>query len=129
MINNNLYALLIGVGDYTKMNSGNLPTYKMDLALLGTALTFKLKLAKENMRLMAGDDKNGFVPTADLARAISGFNKLLGDEDTFIFYFSGHGNKKSLVFKKYDGMDLTDLNNVCNINSCNMNEDEGNTQY
>ena len=98
MINNNLYALLIGVGDYTKMNSGNLPTYKMDLALLGTALTFKLKLAKENMRLMAGDDNNGFVPTADLARAISGFNKLLGEEDTFIFYFSGHGNKKSLVF-------------------------------
>jgi len=98
VINNNLYALLIGVGDYTKMNSGNLPTYKMDLALLGTALTFKLKLAKENMRLMAGDDNNGFVPTADLARAISGFNKLLGDEDTFIFYFSGHGNKKSLVF-------------------------------
>ena len=39
--------------------------------------------------------------------------------------------KESLneFLKKYDGMDLTDLNNVCNINSCNMNEDEGNTQY
>ena len=98
MINKNLYALLIGVGDYTKMNTGNLPTYKMDLALLGTALTSKLKVAKENMRLMAGNDNNGYVPATDLARAISGFKKLLGEEDTFIFYFSGHGSNKSLVF-------------------------------
>ena len=90
--------MLIGVGDYTKMNTGNLPTYKMDLALLGTALTSKLKVAKENMRLMAGNDNNGYVPATDLARAISGFKKLLGEEDTFIFYFSGHGSNKSLVF-------------------------------
>lgn len=102
MINKNLYALLIGVGDYTKMNNGNLPTYKMDLALLGTALTFKLKLADENMRLMAGDDNNGFVSTTDFARAIAGFRNLLGEEDTFIFYFSGHGSGKSLVFS--DGL-------------------------
>ena len=98
MINKNLYALLIGVGDYTKMNSGNLPTYKMDLALLGTALTFKLKVDKEKLRLMAGDDNNGFVSVADLARAISSFNKMLEEDDTFIFYFSGHGSGKSLVF-------------------------------
>lgn len=98
MENKNLYALLIGVGDYTKMNSGNLPTYKMDLAMLGTAFTFKLKVAKENMRLMAGDDNNGFVSAKDLARAISSFKNLLGKEDTFIFYFSGHGSNKSLVF-------------------------------
>lgn len=98
MINKNLYALLIGVGDYSKMNNGNLPTYKMDLALLGTALTFKLKVAQENMRLMAGDDNNGFVSTTDLARVMSGFKKMLGKEDTFIFYFSGHGSDKSLVF-------------------------------
>lgn len=98
MENKNLYALLIGVGDYTKMNNRNLPTYKMDLALLGTAITFKLKVAKENMRLMAGDDNNGFVSATDLARAIAGFKELLGEEDTFIFYFSGHGSNKSLVF-------------------------------
>lgn len=102
MINKNLYALLIGVGDYTKMNNENLPTYKMDLALLGTALSFKLNLASENMRLMLGDDNNGFVSTSDLARAIAGFKKLLGKEDTFIFYFSGHGSEKSLVFS--DGL-------------------------
>lgn len=98
MINKNLYALLIGVGDYTKMNTGNLPTYKMDLALLGTALSFKLKVPKENMRLMLGDDNNGYVSATDLARAISGYKILLGKEDTFIFYFSGHGSGKSLIF-------------------------------
>lgn len=90
--------MLIGVGDYTKMNTGNLPTYKMDLALLGTALSFKLKVPKENMRLMLGDDNNGYVSATDLARAISGYKILLGKEDTFIFYFSGHGSGKSLIF-------------------------------
>ena len=111
MINKNLYALLIGVGDYSKMNNGNLPTYKMDLALLGTALTFKLKVAQENMRLMAGDDNNGFVSTTDLARVMSGFKKMLGKEDTFIFYFSGHGSDKSLVFS--DGQ--VELQSVINF--------------
>ena len=98
MENKNLYALLVGVGDYTKMNSGNLPTYKMDLAMLGTAITYKLKASKENIRLMAGDGSNGFVSTTDLARAIAGFKKMLKEEDTFIFYFSGHGSNKSLIF-------------------------------
>lgn len=94
--------MLIGVGDYTKMNNENLSTYKIDLAVLGTALSFKLNLASENRRLMLGDDNNGFVSTSDLARAIAGFKTLLGKEDTFIFYFSGHGSEKSLVFS--DGL-------------------------
>ena len=98
MVNNNLYALLIEVGNYEKMKASNLPTYKMDLAMLGTAITYKLKAAKENIRLMAGDDNNGFVSMTDLARAIASFKKLLGEEDTFIFYFSGHGSNKSLIF-------------------------------
>ena len=30
MINNNIYALLIGVGDYKKIKIADLPSYRMD---------------------------------------------------------------------------------------------------
>lgn len=102
MVNKNLYALLIGVGDYRKMNSSDLPTYRMDLAMFGTAIVSKLKAPNENVRLMAGDDNNGFVSTGVLARAINNFKEMLEEEDTFIFYFSGHGSNKKLIFS--DGM-------------------------
>lgn len=39
MINNNIYALLIGVGDYKKIKITDLPSYRMDVALIGTGLT------------------------------------------------------------------------------------------
>lgn len=102
MVNKNLYALLIGVGDYRKMNSSDLPTYRIDLAMLGTAIVSKLKAPNENVRLMAGDGNNGFVSTGVLARAINNFKEMLDEEDTFIFYFSGHGSNKKLIFS--DGM-------------------------
>lgn len=102
MVNKNLYALLIGVGDYRKMNSSDLPTYRMDLAMLGTAIVSKLKAPNENVCLMDGDDNNGFVSTGVLARAINNFKEMLEEEDTFIFYFSGHGSNKKLIFS--DGM-------------------------
>lgn len=38
MINNNIYALLIGVGDYKKIKITDLPSYRMDVALIGTGL-------------------------------------------------------------------------------------------
>lgn len=90
--------MLISVGDYTKMDIGNLSTYKTDLKLLGTALTYKLKAVKENLRFMAGDDSNGYVSVTNLARTFSSFKRMLGEEDTFIFYFSGHGSGKNLIF-------------------------------
>ncbi len=108
MVNSKLYALLIGVGNYKKMEAPDLPTYKMDLAMLGTALVTQLKAPTENIRLMLGDDANGFVATTDLARAITNFKELLNENDTFIFYFSGHGSNKRLIFS--DG--VVDLQSV-----------------
>lgn len=98
MENKSVYALLIGVGNYEKMNIVNLPTYKMDLALLGTAINSGLKVPYDNIRLMAGNDNNGFITTTDLAKAIADFRSKLGSEDTFIFYFSGHGRDKNILF-------------------------------
>lgn len=98
MENKSVYALLIGVGDYEKMNIANLPTYRMDLSLLATSLLSGLKVPKDNLRIMAGADNNGYVTTTDLAKAIAGFKSLLGSEDTFIFYFSGHGRNRNILF-------------------------------
>ena len=44
MINNNIYALLIGVGDYKKIKITDLPSYRMDVALIGTGLIQKILL-------------------------------------------------------------------------------------
>ena len=63
MENKSVYALLIGVGDYEKMNIANLPTYRMDLSLLATSLLAGLKVPKDNLRIMAGADNNGYVTT------------------------------------------------------------------
>ena len=36
--NRNVYAVLVGVGDYEEMGIAGLPTYRMDLAMIGSAL-------------------------------------------------------------------------------------------
>lgn len=94
----NIYALLIGVGNYTKMKIPNIPSYKMDVTLMGAGLVSGLKCAKEHIQVVAGEDDNGIVSTAALARGIESFKKVLSANDTFIFYFSGHGSAENLVF-------------------------------
>lgn len=98
MINNNIYALLIGVGDYKKIKISDLPSYRMDVALIGTGLIFGLKCMQEHIRFMAGEDNNGFVSISSLAKGVDSFKRALSTEDTFIFYFSGHGSSENLVF-------------------------------
>lgn len=98
MENRKIYALLVGVGNYEKMDAANLPTYRMDLSLLGTAFLAGLKVPRENLRLMAGKDHDGYIAAADFAKAIAGFKSLLGAEDTFVFYFSGHGRNEQILF-------------------------------
>jgi len=93
-----LFALLVGVGDYEKMNISNLGTYRMDLTLIGSAILSGLRCPQDHVRLLAGPDNNGNVTTTDLAKAISGFKSMLTGEETFIFYYSGHGLDERLIF-------------------------------
>lgn len=97
MENKNLYALLIGVGDYEKLNISNLASYRMDLTLIGAGIMTGLKCPRENIRILAGIENNGTVLVTDLAKAIIGFRDSLTSEDTFIFYFSGHGSKDRVL--------------------------------
>lgn len=102
MQNKNVFALIISIGDYKKMGIANLPTYRMDFNMIGTALESGLKVPADNIRIVAGKDRFGYVTMVDLAHAIADFKSKLGTEDVFIFYFSGHGGEKNIIFS--DGM-------------------------
>lgn len=98
MTNNNIYALLIGVGDYKKIKIANLPSYRMDVVLIGTGLISGLKCMQDHIRFMAGEDNNGVVYISSLAKGIDSLKRTVSADDTFIFYFSGHGSYENLVF-------------------------------
>ncbi len=89
------YALLISVGNYQGQTMEYLPCYAGDLELIGDALSRGLKVSEDNMRVLGRD---GDVTVRSFARAIVEFGTLLRDEDTFLFYFSGHGRQKELIF-------------------------------
>ena len=95
MKNNNVYALLVSVGDYEGTGLKNLPTYRGDPVLFGTSLTLGLKVPQDHIRIIVGDERPGFVRAATLARAIAEMKTQLGRNDTFILYFSGHGRSEN----------------------------------
>ena len=69
MINNNIYALLIGVGDYKKIKITDLPSYRMDMALIGTGLISGLKCTQEHIEqsldMFAGHGIAVYASSAD----------------------------------------------------------------
>lgn len=83
------------MGDYSRVKSVNLPTYRMDLTLIGNALSGGLRIPADQIRLI-GDE--GYVSSVSMVRALSEYQALMTGEDTFIFYFSGHGLEKKLLF-------------------------------
>lgn len=97
-MNNNIFALLVGVGNYTELNIPNLPSYRTDLTLMSDALIKGLKCNREHIRIMAGEDYNGIVNVNDFVQGIGNFGRRLSKQDTFIFYFSGHGSADTLTF-------------------------------
>lgn len=89
------YALLASVGNYQKQNLVDLVTWKSDLDLIQRGLTQGLKLKEENLRVLGSE---GCVSVRELALAIQNFAKMLRKQDTFFFYFSGHGRNGELTF-------------------------------
>lgn len=94
-MNSNCYGLLVSVGNYEKLNAPNLPAYRNDLFLMKDGLCSGLRFDSENI-CMLGEE--GTVSAKELARMLSSFEKLLKPEDVFVFYFSGHGKERSLLF-------------------------------
>ena len=89
-----IYALITSVGDYHEVNSINLPSYKADSLLICDALTEGLHMEKEHIRIPGNE---GYLSANSLALCFKDFSGLLQEEDTFIFYFSGHGIAGNVV--------------------------------
>lgn len=93
--NSKTYAILVAVGDYHDVNIVNLPTYQTDLSFMETSLTQGLMVDPDNIRVLG---EKGSVFAKEFALALKSFSEMLLDEDSLIFYFSGHGRKSELVF-------------------------------
>ena len=91
------YGLLIGVGVYEndEKDLKRLSGTQKDLSIMEEALTKGLKFDPDNIRVL-GEDGN--VEAHSFARALSEFEGLLGKEDTFVLYFTGHGVRSALCF-------------------------------
>lgn len=98
MENNNVFALLVSIGNYELLKLTNLPTYYADLQLIGTAILNGLNVPNENIRAIIGSDNNGLVSVISMLKALAEFAALLKKDDTFIFYFSGHGANGQICF-------------------------------
>ena len=105
------YALLVSIGDYHAVKEKDLPSWHADQNLIRAALVQGLKVKEENIRICGQD---GFVSLTELARSLKIFSERLSARDTFLFYFSGHGNGKALLFSDR----AAELASILNVIDC-----------
>ena len=89
------YALLLSVGDYLESGQKKLPAWEDDLRMIKHGLCRGLHFDEENI---SAPGTEGFLQAKEAAAALADFSHMLGPEDTFLFWFSGHGNGDALCF-------------------------------
>lgn len=92
-------ALLVGVCEYPTLNCTPLPLCKNDLYAMKNALIDGLNINSNNIVLCG---ETGMVTLSELIFSINYTLSNATNEDTFIFYFSGHGGKNCLALS--DGL-------------------------
>ncbi|GAB6084980.1 caspase family protein [Alkaliphilus crotonatoxidans] len=92
-------ALVVGVSDYSAINQSNLPFCANDIVAVTKALIDGLQVKKEDIFTL-GD--KGIVNSSDFIEQVHFIRNNITKDDTFIFYFSGHGgnlpNTHHLIF-------------------------------
>lgn len=86
-------ALLVGVSEYADPRN-NLPKCLNDLYAMKKALNVGLNINFSDM-LLCGE--GGSVRVDEYKNAFRSISKAVNVEDTFVFYFSGHGAKRGTV--------------------------------
>ncbi|WP_394910632.1 caspase domain-containing protein [uncultured Robinsoniella sp.] len=115
-------ALLVGVCEY--LTGHSLPKCKNDIYVLKEALVHGINVNPENIFLCG---KDGTVTLKELVSSIERALFNLTNDDTFIFYFSGHGGKNCLMLS--DGIielqnlidtigSITTKNKIVILDSC-----------
>lgn len=95
----NTYALLVGVSQYQLPDCPPLPAVRRDLSAMSHALNKGLRIEEDHIMICGIGES---VMIRRFARAIQNFSQMLGEEDTFLFYFSGHGADGALAFTDGD---------------------------
>jgi hypothetical protein len=85
-------ALCVGVSDYSAMGESNLPFCINDIVQITDALVRGLRAYKSHVSYCGN---NGNVTTSDFIDSLKKIVLQTSEEDTFIFYFSGHGGNLS----------------------------------
>lgn len=83
-----IYALAVGVSDYSLIGEQNLDFCKNDIEHVSKALTKGLSVKPEQIFKIG---ENRVVKKQSLIDTLKNFKFDVEHEDTFIFYFSGHG--------------------------------------
>ena len=100
-------VLLVGVCEYLTVKCPSLPMCKNDLLAMRKALVKGLNIKPSSIHLCG---ETGIVTKDDFIASIYTVLKDISEDDTFIFYFTGHGGKNCLVLS--DGLiELQDLLN------------------
>lgn len=113
-----IYALIVGVSNYSLIGEPNLGFCKNDIKYFSEALIKGLSVKKEQIVKLG---ENDVVKKQSFINVLRKFDFEDENEDTFIFYFSGHGgincNKHFLIFS--DGYleteDLIEYINKINV--------------
>ena len=87
-------ALLIGVCKYTSNRCCDLPLCAYDVEAVKSALIVGLNILESDI-IICGHD--GIVTIEDVNTEFKFLTDQITNEETFIFYFSGHGGKNVLA--------------------------------
>lgn len=95
MIDGTKYALLVGAGKFNNEDITDLPTYAEDCKLVNDALINGLGFLQDNIRTV-GDE--GDVTSKTFTYSLLNFKKAMTENDTFVLYYTGHGQDNALYF-------------------------------
>jgi hypothetical protein len=90
------WALLVGVDQYDSPDIASLSYSVADVKSVREALTRQMGFPDENVYMLTGDAPKGpeRAENVNVIHRLDALGRLVGPDDTFLFYFSGHGFDK-----------------------------------
>ncbi len=90
------WALLVGIDQYENPDIARLDFAAADVKAVAQALVRDAGYPEDHVKLMVGDapDSADRPTNVNVIKRLDTLSRKIGPEDTFVFYFSGHGYQK-----------------------------------